>query len=130
MQRVLGRSGIAVSVEITPGVTRHSPEIELALLRIVQESLGNVHRHSGSPTALIRLRQAAGEIALDVADAGKGFPVTGAGRIEAGQIGVGIAGMRERLRHLGGRLEISSGPEGTILRAVLPLPQTTESGEN
>ena len=124
------RSGIAVSVEIAPGVTRHSPEIELALLRIVQESLGNVHRHSGSPTAIIRLRQAAGEIVLDVADVGRGFPVTGAGRSEAGQIGVGIAGMRERLRHLGGHLEISSGPGGTILRAILPSPPPTEPGEN
>lgn len=124
------RSGIDVTVEIGPTVRRYSPEVELALLRIVQESLGNVHRHSGSPTAIIRLRQTEEEIVLDVADVGKGFHLPKAAKRGSGGTGVGVAGMRERLRYLGGRLEINSGPAGTIVRAILPLPKPAGAGKN
>ncbi len=122
------RSGIAVTVEILPGVGRYAPDVELALLRIVQESLGNVHRHSGSPTAIIRLSQTAGEVLLDVADVGRGLSASRSPGETGVLSGVGIAGMRERLRHLGGRLEINSSPTGTIIRAILPLP-TASRGE-
>jgi PAS domain S-box-containing protein len=121
------RSGIRVVVEIGDGVARFSPEIELALLRIVQESLGNVHRHSGSSTATIRLHSAGGQITLEVLDSGTGFRVPHPGEGEESQIGVGIAGMRERLRLLGGRLEILSGPGGATIRASLPFAGTLKT---
>lgn len=124
------RSGIAVTVEIGPNVARYSPDVELALLRIVQESLGNVHRHSGSPTAIIRLRQTETETVLDVADVGKGFRIPDATERSSGETGVGVAGMRERLRHLSGRLELTSGPGGTIVRAILPLPKPAPPAKN
>jgi PAS domain S-box-containing protein len=116
------RSGIQVQVNIGDGVGRFPPEVELALLRLVQESLGNVHRHSGSPTAAIGLRLLDGTVVLDVADAGKGFRLPEGAAEGEEHIGVGIAGMRERLRHLGGRLEIESSQRGTTVRATLPLP--------
>lgn len=123
------RSGVQVNIEIGGEIGRFAPEAELALLRIVQESLGNVHRHSGSPTALIRLRARGGQLVLDIADQGSGFPTEADGSTE-GQMGVGIAGMRERLHHLGGRLEIRSNAAGTIVRATLPLCDRPPSGNN
>lgn len=122
------RSGIQVQVVIGEGVRRFPPEVELALLRLVQESLGNVHRHSGSPTARIHLGVSGGDAVLEVSDAGRGFRVPeDAGE---GHVGVGIAGMRERLRHLGGRFEIASGPQGTTVRATLPLPAAGTSANS
>jgi len=115
------RSGIRVTVEVAPAVGRFAPDVELALLRIVQESLGNVHRHSGSLTAAIRLQVSGDRIVLDVADAGIGFKPLALEDGSEGQFGVGIAGMRERLRHLGGHLEINSDAGGTTVRATLPF---------
>jgi signal transduction histidine kinase len=112
------------------GIARFSPEIELALLRIVQESLGNVHRHSGSPTAIIRLKWVGQQITLEVADAGSGFRTAALAEGKESQVGVGIAGMHERLRHLGGRLEILSGPGGTTVRAILPRANAVQGGTN
>jgi signal transduction histidine kinase len=126
------RSGIQVAVDLGTGVVRFAPEVELALLRIVQESLGNVLRHSGSATATIRLQLAGDRITLEVADAGSGFgPLDAeAGGGGGGQAGVGIAGMRERLRHLGGVLEILSGPGGTTVRATLPFTDARPTSPN
>jgi signal transduction histidine kinase len=124
------RSGIQVAVEIGAGIARFTPEVELALLRIVQESLGNVHRHSGSLTAVIRLRSARKRILLEIEDAGRGFHSEALAGGEEGRLGVGIAGMRERLRLLGGQLDILSGAGGTTIRATLPLPGAGKSGMN
>lgn len=117
------RSGIDLKFEMPDDVGRMSKESEMALFRIVQEALGNIQRHSGSLSGSIRLAGAGGEIVLEISDAGRGIArddrkrrVTGAGRL-----GVGILGMRERMRQLGGRLEIASGSWGTTIRAVLPV---------
>lgn len=119
------RSGIHVDIQLPPEPCRLSPEDELALFRVVQECLGNIHRHSGSRTAFIRLNQTADEICLEIRDAGRGSrPFTGdGGENPPIQLGVGISGMRERLRQLGGRLELASNIHGTTVRAVLPWPQ-------
>lgn len=115
------RSGIKVSVEIAPELGRLAREVELALFRIVQESLTNVHRHSRSSTATIRLQLDSDVLMLEVRDNGRGISRS---RVAGSrQWGVGITGMRERVQQLGGRLEISSR-KGTIIRAILPLGKT------
>jgi PAS domain S-box-containing protein len=113
------RSGIQVKVDVSPTVGRLPAETEQALFRVVQESLGNVHRHSGSPTATIRVAREAAAIILEVADQGHGLSMCVDG--VAPSLGVGIAGMSERLRQLGGRFEIKSSPHGTTVRAIVPV---------
>jgi PAS domain S-box-containing protein len=132
------RSGIAVSLAIAPELTerRLLTEVETALFRVVQEGLSNVRRHSGSSTARIHLalEQAppSGEsvVTLEIADAGRGMSKDAGDRIFAGSksgdgartaLGVGVASMRERVRQLGGRLEIQSNGHGMSVRAIVPL---------
>jgi PAS domain S-box-containing protein len=114
------RSGIPVQLDVSEHLVRLSPEAERTIFRVVQESLTNIHRHSGSPTATIRIAQSQTEIRVEVSDRGKGVPVA-RGLEEGGKSGVGIQGMRERLRQIGGHLEIRSGGTGTTINAVLPL---------
>jgi signal transduction histidine kinase len=93
----------------------------MALFRVVQESLSNVHRHSGSARATIVLQRKRDEIVLEVQDFGDGIsPEPSAGPAPTHALGVGIAGMRERLQQLGGRLEIESSAAGTRVRAAVP----------
>jgi PAS domain S-box-containing protein len=117
------RSNIKTTLEVDPGFDRLPPEVELALFRILQESLTNIHRHSGSPTAKIKLSLANGWAAMEITDEGKGIP---AGLLEQsgedwmGSLGVGLRGMNERMRQLGGRLEVSSTEKGTVVTAGVP----------
>ena len=99
------------------------PEIATALFRVAQEALSNVHRHSGSATALITLRQHDDVIRLEVADRGRGLkgPIGGSEGVQA--MGVGVSGMRVRLEQLGGRLEIESDVSGTCVVATVPVPR-------
>jgi signal transduction histidine kinase len=108
------RSGIDVTFR-SDGVERLAPETELALFRVVQESLANVQRHSGSPSAQVSLTHSDGEVVLVIQDQGKGMDL-GPGSL----VGVGVGGMRERLRQLGGRLELRGGADGTEIRAIVP----------
>ncbi len=119
------RSGLEVTLELPCDLTRLSLEVETTLFRIVQESLTNIHRHSGSPTAKIRMVQDGTYLCLEVADQGAGMPPAALERARSGAaaLGVGIAGMRERARQLRGRLEIDSRRGGTTIRAILPLPR-------
>ena len=107
------RSGIEAHVDVSPEFGRLPSDLELTLYRIVQEALTNIHRHSGSKTARICLERRPNEIVLTVADEGHGFPSAALGIAgpESADIGVGIPGMRERLRQLGGRLHIQSGSQ-------------------
>jgi PAS domain S-box-containing protein len=117
------RTGIEVKLAVAPGLEGFSDPIDLALFRIVQESLTNIYRHSGSPTALVRLGLEKGDITLEVSDKGKGFGTTGSPGRGANLFprGVGINGMHERMRQLNGRLEIITHKAGTTVRAVVPL---------
>jgi signal transduction histidine kinase len=100
--------------------------MEIALFRIVQESLGNILRHAGSETALIQLRRPEQHIILEIQDHGRGIaPETLAKITQRRGTGVGLAGMRERLHQLGGQFEITSSPAGTTIRATVPLPAKT-----
>jgi PAS domain S-box-containing protein len=119
------RTGIYVDVFARP-IGRLASEIELALFRIVQEALTNVRRHSGSETVSIRLDEKSGEIILEIRDKGRGLaaskPASDANEADdLIEMGVGIPGMQQRLRQLGGRLEIDSNSEGTTITAVVPL---------
>jgi len=117
------RSGVKVELDIARGLDRLPQEMETTLFRIVQESLTNIHLHSCSPSASIHLRRPASEVELEVKDKGRGMraEVLKAVGGSASLLGVGIAGMRERVTQLGGQLEIASGKEGTTVKAVLPL---------
>jgi PAS domain S-box-containing protein len=116
------RSGIRAEVDAAGFHGRLSPEAELAFFRVVQESLSNIHRHSASPTALIRLERDEREARLEVQDAGHGLP---AGAPPQGG-GVGLAGMRERMRLVGGRLEVESDAQGVTVLATLPVGREEE----
>ena len=118
------RSGISVSLEIPPDFARISQEAETALFRIVQESLSNIQRHSGSPTGVIRLRSDQSGVQLEVCDVGCG--ITGASGNDGSnkkesRLGVGILGMRERMTQLRGTLEVISSPSGTTVKATIPV---------
>jgi PAS domain S-box-containing protein len=117
------RSGIQVQVGVSPGFGRLSQEAETALFRIIQESLANIQRHSGSPSARIRLEGTPECITLEVSDQGHGMSAASGKKLNkpGALMGVGIAGMRERMSQLGGTLEIESGKSGTIVRATLPV---------
>jgi PAS domain S-box-containing protein len=117
------RSGISVELELSSDLGRLPREVETALFRILQESLNNVLRHSGSPRARVHIYRSPARVTLEVQDDGQGMQ-EGALKHGSGTPatpGVGIVGMRERVRHLGGELEIHSTPKGTLLKAVLPL---------
>jgi PAS domain S-box-containing protein len=117
------RTPLRVSLELPEGFGRLRPELELAVFRIVQEALANVHRHSGSPTAAVRISRHGALLTLQLEDYGCGIrPELLDGREGSSpQLGIGIPGMRERVRQLGGTLRIRSSSEGTLLEISLPL---------
>jgi signal transduction histidine kinase len=114
------RSGIAVDFETSPEFGRLPDDMEIALFRTVQEALTNIHRHSGSSTARIRLSRSERSVDLEITDTGTGIP---AQRIHDEKVigGVGIMGMHERMRQFGGDAEIHSSLKGTIVAATIPL---------
>jgi PAS domain S-box-containing protein len=117
------RSGIQLTVNIDPNLGRLTNDVEMALFRVVQESLTNVHRYSGSPRAEIHVHDSAEAVKLEVVDHGKGIQVgTARTKVEGiASLGVGIPGMRERIRQFGGQLEVDFGRDGTRVTASVPL---------
>jgi len=118
------RSGISVNVDISPSLGRLETEVETALFRVVQECLTNVHRHSGSPTASVRLSRENGELKLEVRDEGKGMPGPGLPSTKEPPEtapGVGLQGIRERILQLRGKVEVvANGDKGTAVIVTLP----------
>ena len=125
------RSEIKTTFESSPDFGRLPPDIELAFFRVLQESLTNVHRHSGSQTATVRLSRDEEAVVLEVADQGKGSQQENspeeAARDWTESFGVGLRGMSERVRQMGGKLELSSGRNGTTVRAIVPIEKATEA---
>lgn len=116
------RSKIKVDLDLPQTIGRLPREMEIAVFRVMQECLTNIHRHSQSLTAKIRLRHIDGEVLVEISDEGKGIPQEQREKIALnGTPGVGIRGMRERLRQLGGTLEIDSNGAGTIVTARFPI---------
>ncbi len=118
------RSGMRVELQLSEVVERLPREIELALFRVLQESLTNVHRHAKASCVEIEVQCSDNEVILVVCDDGVGIDQNVLGRFRAGQAGgIGLAGMRERLAELGGKLEVESWAGGTEIRATLPTQQ-------
>jgi PAS domain S-box-containing protein len=115
------RSTIDVKLDVAPEIGRLPGDMEMTIFRIVQESLTNIHRHSGSDQARISVLRDAEEICLQIQDNGRGMPASKNGRSPArARTGVGIQGMRERVKQLGGRFEIHSNGNGTEVMAAFP----------
>ena len=125
------RSGIAARLRMPAKLDRLPSELETTLFRILQEALTNVHRHSGSRDVEVRLTVYLSVVTLAIDDNGKGIPRDVLERFgKSGvNLGVGLAGMRERVKELGGRLEIESDKSGTRLRAIIPIP-TEQQGKS
>jgi PAS domain S-box-containing protein len=122
------RSGIRTSFEVHGDLGRLPQDAELAMFRVLQESLTNVHRHSGSQTAHVRLMIRDGMVILEVRDQGKGVPaerLRNAGQDWVSSLGVGLRGMNERIVQLGGKLDLFSTDKGTTVTAVLPIEDIT-----
>jgi signal transduction histidine kinase len=116
------RSGIEVALRLTEIVERLPKEVELALFRVLQESLTNVHRHAQAKHIAVDLECTEDEVTLAVLDDGIGISWAILERFRAGEAGgIGLAGMRERLAELGGTLDVESGSKGTQIRATLPV---------
>jgi PAS domain S-box-containing protein len=120
------RASIEVRLDLPEKMERLPPEEELSLFRIAQEALTNVHRHSASPWVAIRLKIQSNSVMLEIEDGGRGLPAAydtpTAGANAAASLGVGLAGMRERIRHLGGSFSMESTSGGTRVRATIPIP--------
>jgi len=116
------RSGIRSQLDLPEHIHRLPIRMETALFRILQEALTNVHRHSGSRAVQVRIAIDNGRVILTVRDFGMGVPREILDRFwKTGNVGVGLAGIRERLKELDGFLEIESTVDGTLLRATIPL---------
>lgn len=121
------RSGIAVDLEADAEVCKLPQELQVTIFRIVQECLTNVHRHSGSQSAKIRVLHSPPKVRVVVEDSGCGMPRNLNSDEGTPVPGVGILGMRERVRQFGGRLAVTSLPQGTRVEATVPLPRDRRS---
>ena len=122
------RSGIEVSLDVPGHLPRLERDLELCLFRIIQECLTNIHRHAESETALIRITHDDEALRLEVGDRGKGISPEKLAGTQFQGLGVGIRGMRERVRHFGGEIAFQSDGSGTTVSVVVPVlkssPQT------
>lgn len=123
------RSGIAVNLDFPSGLQRLHRDVETALFRALQETLTNVHRHSGGSAVDVRLQVDAEQVRMEVKDNGRGIPEQRVRRIAKDGVGagVGLAGMRERVREVGGSLVLLSAPTGTSVVVTIPLAQPEDS---
>jgi len=121
------RSGVKVTLNLAPEVGRLHKDVEIALFRAVQEALTNVHRHAGASAVDIRVDWENQKVRLEIRDNGRGIPKGSLSRLTDGDpaTGVGIAGIRERVRELHGSLEIQSDETGTAVTVTIPVPQTS-----
>jgi PAS domain S-box-containing protein len=126
------RSGLSIELNVPADFERLAPEVELAIFRLVQECLTNIHRHSGSKTAVIRINREADKIYAEVQDHGKGMSPERFAEVQSqgAGMGVGIRGMRERVRQAHGELTVDSNALGTTITAIFPAkrPATKEQG--
>jgi len=126
------RSGIEVELQIPDGFGRLPSDTETAMFRVIQQSLANIHRHSGSKVARIAIDLKADDVTLEICDEGAGIPNKTLMEFHSGTRlpGVGMAGMRERVRDMGGRFDIHSSANGTKIRINLPLAAATGSAKS
>jgi signal transduction histidine kinase len=116
------RSKIQISLDLKPKLfPRLSKDIEVTAFRVIQESLANVYRHSGSKSARVEIEKQTEAVIIRVRDYGKGCPMELAASRPSIRLGVGISGMRERIRQLGGELLVARAEPGTLVEAKIPL---------
>lgn len=115
------RSSIEVDLELGANFGRIPDDLELAIFRLVQESLTNIHRHSGSSSAKVRILRCAGQVELEISDKGKGISAERQRELTTAKSGVGVRGMQERVRQVGGALTVTSNGNGTCVAATLPI---------
>ncbi len=127
VQGLMERSSLSIELSIPRDLGRFPRELELTVFRIVQESLTNIHRHSGSKTAEIGVRREAENIFLEIQDRGRGISPEKLTSIQAHGSGVGIQGMRERVRQFRGKMTIESKGAGTRITVILPIPPSDPS---
>jgi signal transduction histidine kinase len=122
LEGFMERSKIKVDFDFPENFGRLSQDMETTIFRMVQECLTNIHRHSGSIVAKVRVVRFDKQVCVEVEDEGKGIPPEKQEAMHSGRnLGVGITGMQERLRQLGGTLEINSNGKGTRVVAKLPV---------
>jgi PAS domain S-box-containing protein len=119
---LIKRSNIQISLDLKPRLFPRLPkDIEVTVFRVIQESLTNVYRHSASESARVEIEKQADQVVIRVRDYGKGCPTEVTGRESSGRLGVGIGGMRERVRQFGGDLLVIRAEPGTLIEATIPL---------
>lgn len=123
VQGLVERSGLEIKLNVSQDLGRLPGDMELVIFRLVQECLTNIHRHSGSNRACIDILREDGSITVEVQDFGKGMSPEKLAEIQLRGSGVGIRGIRERLRQFDGRLTIESGNSGTRVLARIPLAE-------
>jgi PAS domain S-box-containing protein len=123
------RSHIAITLDVAPDVGRLPGDIELAIFRLVQECLTNIHRHSGSKTALIRIAREGQSVRTEVQDNGTGISPERLAEIQAHGSGVGVRGIRERIRQFHGEMKIESNGSGTSVVVSIPMPKEAPSAD-
>jgi PAS domain S-box-containing protein len=130
VQGVAERSGIEINLSISRDMGRLPAEMELAIFRMVQECLTNIHRHAESKTASIRVARQEENLRIEVRDEGKGIPIQRLAEIQSRGSGVGIGGIRERLRQFHGEMRIESDGSGTTVLASIPLPDHSHAKDH
>jgi len=123
VQGLVERSDLDINLSTSENLGRLPRDMELAVFRLVQECLTNIHRHSGSKTASIRIGRDANRVTMEVSDQGKGMSKEKLAEIQSHGSGVGIRGMRERLRQFEGNLHIDSDKAGTKVLVTIPVPK-------
>jgi len=123
------RSGLDIAFSISEEFGRLPREMELVVFRLVQECLTNIHRHSGSKSAIIQIHRGLDSVLIDVRDQGKGIPTEKLAQIQYGRAGVGIRGMRERLRQFQGEMILDSTGGGTTVVVTIPVAKEIESSK-
>jgi PAS domain S-box-containing protein len=123
------RSHIAITLDVAPDVGRLPSDMELAIFRLVQECLTNIHRHSGSKTARIRIAREGQSIRTEVQDNGSGISPERLSEIQAHGSGVGIRGIRERIRQFHGEVKIESNGSGTSVIVSMPMSKEAPSAD-
>jgi len=122
------RSDLKIELIVSEGFWRLPSDMELLIFRVVQECLTNIHRHSGSETAIIRLTRSSTNICVHVEDQGRGMSPEKLGQIRSHGAGVGLRGMRERLHHFQGELQLDSDSSGTRVTVIIPVHQQASDG--
>ncbi len=124
------RSPVAITLDVADNVGRLPSDMELAIFRLVQECLTNIHRHSGSKTALIRVAREGESVRIEVRDHGKGISPERLLEIQSRGAGVGIRGIRERIRQFHGEMKIESNSSGTSVIVSIPVPKEVRSPDS